>query len=107
MPGMTVLPSSATRSAPAGTCARLGGATLTILPFCTTIVAFSIGGRAVPSITRAPVKGFAAGALAGRTPGGGAANAPGGGGTRRRFFGDKKNRIAPPRAGGGPPLPER
>src|SRR5437762_3179824 len=32
MPGMTVLPSSETRSAPAGTCARLAGATLTIFP---------------------------------------------------------------------------
>src|SRR5437764_1302815 len=57
---MTVLPSSATRSALAGTCARLAGATLTTLPARTTMVALSIGGRSVPSITRAPVKALTA-----------------------------------------------
>ena len=44
-PGMTVLPASATRSAPAGTVTLAAGPTETMRPSRTTMVALSIGAR--------------------------------------------------------------
>src|SRR5687767_6295803 len=55
IPGITVLPASDTRSAPAGIATPLAGPAATIRPSRTTIVALAIGGRSVPSIRVAPV----------------------------------------------------
>src|SRR2546422_10630933 len=59
-PGMTVLPASDTRSTPAGTVTRAAGPTAEIRPSRTRMVAFSIGARSVPSMTRAPVNALTA-----------------------------------------------
>ena len=53
---MTVLPLSDTRSAAAGIVTLADGPAATMRPFCTTMVALSIGARSVPSKRRAPVK---------------------------------------------------
>src|SRR3954453_9516119 len=57
-PGITVLPASATGCVPAGIVTADAAPTATTLPPRTRIVALSIGGLSVPSITRAPGNAF-------------------------------------------------
>src|SRR5258705_228227 len=57
-PGITCLPASETRSAPAGTVTLAAGPAETMRPPRTRIVALSTGARSVPSIRRAPVQAF-------------------------------------------------